>query len=61
MFQKEMAERITGKFGTSAYGRLSILANYRYKIKNFCFKNCFFPKPKVVSQYFILKKERIVI
>ena len=48
MFQREMAERITGKFGTAKYGRLSILANYKYKIKNEfnVSPNCFFPKPK---------------
>ena len=51
MFQREMAERITGKFGTAKYGRLSILANYKYKIKNEfnVSPNCFFPKPKVNS------------
>ena len=32
MFQKEMAERIIGKFNTSKYGRLSILANYKLKV-----------------------------
>ena len=51
MFQKEMAERITGKYGTSKYGRLSILTNYRLKIINKfdVSPNCFFPRPKVNS------------
>ncbi len=51
MFQKEMAERITGKYGTSKYGRLSILTNYRLKIVNKfdVSPNCFFPRPKVNS------------
>ena len=51
MFQKEMAERIIGKFKTSKYGRLSILTNYRLKILNKfnISPNCFFPKPKVDS------------
>ncbi len=51
MFQKEMANRIIGKFGTSEYGRLSILSNYRLTIlKKFDVSpNCFFPKPKVDS------------
>ena len=51
MFQKEMAERIIGKFNTSKYGRLSILANYRLKIlsKFNVSPNCFFPKPKIDS------------
>ena len=51
MFQKELAERIIGKFGTPQYGRLSILANYRLRIINKfnVSPNCFFPKPKIIS------------
>ncbi len=51
MFQKEMAERIIGKFGTNKYGRLAILRNYRLKILNkfHVSPNCFFPKPKIYS------------
>tara|TARA_X000001036_G_scaffold415502_1_gene431721 strand:- start:186 stop:983 length:798 start_codon:yes stop_codon:yes gene_type:complete len=51
MFQKEMAERIIGKFNTSKYGRLSILTNYRLKVlsKFNVSPNCFLPKPKVDS------------
>jgi 16S rRNA (adenine1518-N6/adenine1519-N6)-dimethyltransferase len=51
MFQKEMAERIGGKFNTSKYGRLTILTNYRLKImsKFNVSPNCFFPKPKIYS------------
>ena len=52
MFQKELAEKIIGKFASRNYGRISILANYRLKlIKKFLVsKNCFFPKPKITSQ-----------
>ena len=51
MFQKEMAERIMSKHGSSNYGRLSIISNYKLKIiKNFHVSpNCFFPRPKVTS------------
>ena len=51
MFQKEMAQRIIGKFGTKDYGRLSILSNYRLKFKEKfnVSPNCFFPKPKINS------------
>ena len=51
MFQKEMAERIIGKFNSISYGRMSILCNYRlHLIKKFDVSpNCFLPKPKVVS------------
>ena len=34
MFQKELAEKITGRFGTTKYGRLSILSNYRLNLIN---------------------------
>ena len=51
MFQKELGEKIIGKFSTKNYGRLSILTNFRFKIvKNFLVSPfCFFPKPKVMS------------
>ena len=51
MFQKELGEKIIGKFRTFSYGRLSILANYRLEIiKKFSVsENCFFPKSKVKS------------
>ncbi len=57
MFQKEMADRVIGKFNTSKYGRLSILTNYRLKVlKKFNVSpNCFFPKPKVISTVLLLK------
>ena len=51
MFQKEVAYRIISKFNTKEYGRLSILANWRLKIKKiFDVKpSCFQPKPKIES------------
>jgi 16S rRNA (adenine1518-N6/adenine1519-N6)-dimethyltransferase len=51
MFQKELGEKITGKFPSVNYGRLSILANYKLNlIKKFQVSpNCFLPKPKVTS------------
>ena len=51
MFQKEVADRIISKFNTKDYGRLSILANWRLKIKKiFDVKpSCFQPKPKIES------------
>ena len=52
MFQKELSERILGKYSTSNYGRLSILTNYRLKIQSkfTVSPNCFFPKPKILSE-----------
>jgi 16S rRNA (adenine1518-N6/adenine1519-N6)-dimethyltransferase len=51
MFQKELGEKILGKFPSANYGRLSILTNYRLRIlKKFLVSpNCFLPKPKVTS------------
>ena len=51
MFQKEVADRIISKFNTKDYGRLSILANWRLKIKKiFDIKpSSFQPKPKIES------------
>ena len=60
MFQKEMADRIIGKFSTTKYGRLSILSNYRLDIlKKFDVSpNCFFPKPKVNSNVMLFKPKK---
>ena len=51
MFQKELADKITGKYLTTNYGRISIISNYRLKIlKKFKVSaNCFVPKPKITS------------
>jgi len=62
MFQKEMAERIIGKYKTSNYGRLSILSKYRLEIINKfnVSPNCFLPKPKVDSTVlYIVPKNKI--
>mgnify|MGYP000371199514 CR=1 FL=1 len=51
MFQKELAEKITGKYPSTNYGRISIISNYRLKVfKKFNISaNCFSPKPKITS------------
>ena len=51
MFQKEVADRITAKFNTSTYGRLSILSNWKLNIKKICDikPESFSPKPKIDS------------
>ena len=60
MFQKEVADRLTAKFNTSNYGRLTILANWKLNIKKICdiYPNSFSPKPKIDSTllHFIPKK-----
>ena len=61
MFQKEVADRIIAKFNTSAYGRLSILANWRLNINKICdiSPESFSPKPKIQSSliHFTPKKD----
>jgi len=51
MFQKEVADRIIAQFNTSAYGRLSILANWRLNINKICdiSPESFSPRPKIQS------------
>ena len=51
MFQKELGEKIIGKFPSKNYGRLSIITNFKLKIiqKFLVSPNCFYPKPKVTS------------
>ena len=63
MFQKELGEKIIGKFPSKKYGRISILTNYKLEIiKSFLVSpNCFFPKPKVNSMviHFKPKKQKL--
>ena len=65
MFQKEVADRIIAKFNTSAYGRLSILANWRLNINKICdiLPESFSPKPKIQSSliHFTPKKKFVDI
>ena len=61
MFQKEVADRIVAKFNTSAYGRLSILSNWKLNVKKICDikPESFSPKPKIDSSllYFSPKRD----
>ncbi len=60
MFQKELGEKIIGKYPSSKYGRLSIIANLRLQfVKKFLVSsNCFFPKPKVTSMVIHFKNKK---
>lgn len=51
MFQREVAERIVAKAGTSAYGRLAVLAQWRgqAKLAMKVHHSAFTPPPKVMS------------
>ena len=63
MFQKELGDKISGKYPSSDYGRLSILSNFRLEIlqKFLVSPNCFIPKPKVNSLviHFLPKKKKL--
>ncbi len=63
MFQKELGEKIVGKFPSSEYGRISILSNYRLDIINkfLISPNCFFPRPKVTSMIIQFKPKKQMI
>ena len=61
MFQKEVANRIIANFNTPAYGRLSILANWKLNVNKICDikPESFFPRPKVDSSLlFFSPKEK---
>ena len=51
MFQKEVADRITAKPGSKAYGRLSVLSNWRTSPRRLfdVSPQAFVPTPKIVS------------
>ena len=61
MFQKEVADRIIAKFNTSAYGRLSILSNWKLNVEKICDikPESFSPRPKIDSSllFFSPKKK----
>jgi len=60
MFQKEVADRITSKFNTSSYGRLSIISNWKLDIEKIIDikPNSFWPKPKVDSSLLIFTPKK---
>jgi len=60
MFQKEVADRIIAKYGSSKYGRLSVISNWKLEIKKILdiSPECFSPKPKVHSSLLILKPKK---
>tara|TARA_B110000003_G_scaffold258608_1_gene277941 strand:- start:576 stop:1361 length:786 start_codon:yes stop_codon:yes gene_type:complete len=60
MFQKEVADRIISKFNTSAYGRLSILSNWKLNIKKIIDikPESFSPRPKIDSSLLFFSPKR---
>ena len=63
MFQKELGDKIQGKFKSKNYGRLSIISNFKLLIKKkfLVSRNCFWPKPKVTSTVLHFKPKRKIL
>ena len=57
MFQKEVADRILAQFNSKFYGRLSILTNWKLKVKKICDvkPSSFSPKPKIDSSILLFQ------
>ena len=63
MFQKELGDKIQGKFKSKNYGRLSIISNFKLLIKKkfLVSRNCFWPKPKVTSAVLHFKPKKKIL
>lgn len=57
MVQNEVADRFCAKPGTSEYGMMTVILNYKYELRKLFIvdKNCFNPAPKVQSAVVNLK------
>ena len=61
MFQKELGQKIIGDFQSSDYGRLSIITNFRFYIKDkFLVSATVFPKPKLRLWLYIFSQKKII-
>ena len=60
MFQKEVADRIVSNFDSKSYGRLTIMANWRLKIKKICDVKpvSFQPRPKIESSILFFEPKK---
>jgi len=60
-YQKEFAEKMVAKPGSSDYGRLSVMIQYYFnaEIKEIVPKTCFHPQPKVDSAIGMLSKKNM--
>tara|TARA_B100000900_G_scaffold388253_1_gene380120 strand:- start:317 stop:715 length:399 start_codon:yes stop_codon:yes gene_type:complete len=60
MFQKEVADRIISNFNSKSYGRLTIMANWRFNIKKICDVKpvSFQPRPKIESSILFFEPKK---
>ena len=58
--QKEVADRMMAKINTKQYGRLSVLTQWRCRIKKICEikPTCFIPPPKVISSVISIEPKK---
>lgn len=63
MVQKEMGKRITSKYKTKDYSRISVMCQTFFETKYICdiSKNVFLPRPKVSSSIISLKRKNTTI
>ena len=61
--QKEVADRMMAKINTKQYGRLSVLTQWRCKIKKICEikPSCFIPPPKVISTVILIEPKKNIL
>jgi 16S rRNA (adenine1518-N6/adenine1519-N6)-dimethyltransferase len=57
MFQKEVADKILSKCGSSSFGRLTVLTKARLRVTDSfqVSRNCFYPVPKVESTVLVFE------
>jgi len=61
--QKEVADRMMAKINTKQYGRLSVLTQWRCRIKKICEikPSCFIPPPKVISTVISIEPKKNIL
>ena len=61
--QKEVADRMMAKINTKQYGRLSVLTQWRCRIKKICEikPSCFIPPPKVISAVISIEPKKNIL
>ena len=61
--QKEVADRMVAKINTKQYGRLSVLTQWRCRIKKICEikPSCFIPPPKVISTVISIEPKKNIL
>lgn len=61
--QKEVADRMMAKINTKQYGRLSVLTQWRCRIKKICEikPSCFIPPPKVISTVILIEPKKNIL